>query len=135
VDLHFLHPKAYGQYFDWSYDCYWDNIMPEWGIFSPSDNPRLDRDDTDGAGPENLNVNVPEQGVRYQVGVHYWNDWGYGNSFATVRVYIYGVLRDQWADVELTNDDMWDSHYIDWPSGAVQRIGSSPRIIPNYRGF
>jgi len=134
VDLHFLHPKAYGKYFDWSYDCYWDNIVPEWGIFSPSDNPRLDRDDTDGAGPENLNVAVPEQGVRYQVGVHYWNDWGYGNAFNTVRVYIYGVLRDQWDNVELRNDDMWDSHYIDWPSGTVTRIGNSPRITPNYRG-
>ena len=135
VDLHFLHPKAYGQYFDWSYDCYWDNVSPEWGIFSPSDNPRLDRDDTDGAGPENLNVNVPEQGVRYQVGVHYWNDWGYGASNTTVRVYIYGVLRDQWEGVRLVNDDMWDSHYIDWPSGQVTRIGGSPVITPNYRGF
>jgi len=135
VDLHFLHPKAYGQYFDWSYDCYWDNITPEWGIFSPSDNPRLDRDDTDGAGPENLNVNVPEQDVRYQVGVHYWNDWGYGKSLTTVRVYIYGVLRDQWENVSLVNDDMWDTHYIDWPSGQVTRIGPTPQITPNYRGF
>ncbi len=134
VDLHFLHSKAYGNYFDWTYDCYWDNVNPEWGIFSPSDNPRLDRDDTDGAGPENLNIAVPEPGVRYQVGVHYWNDWGYGDAFATVRVYIYGVLRDQWADVQITNDDMWDSHYIDWPSGTVTRIGSSPVIMPNYRG-
>ena len=135
VDLHFLHPKAYGNYFDYQYDCYWENTDPEWGIYSPSDNPRLDRDDTDGAGPENLNVAVPEQGVRYQVGAHYWNDWSYGKAFTTVRVYIYGVLRDQWENVELINDDMWDSHYIDWPSGTVTRIGSSPRITPNYRGF
>ena len=134
VDLHFLHPKAYGNYFDFSYDCYWENTGPEWGIFSPSDNPSLDRDDTDGAGPENLNVAVPEQGVRYQVGAHYWNDWGYGKAFTTVRIYIYGVLRDQWADVSLNNDDMWDTHYIDWPSGTVTRIGGTPRITPNFRG-
>ena len=134
VDLHFLHPKAYGAYFDRAYDCYWNNPKPEWGVFSPQDNPRLDRDDTDGAGPENLNVEKPEQNVRYQVGVHYWNDWGYGNAFTTVRVYIYGVLRDQWENVELRNDDMWDTHYIDWPSGAVTRIGNSPRIIPDFYG-
>jgi hypothetical protein len=89
----------------------------------------------DGAGPENLNIQVPEQNVRYQVGAHYWNDWGFGHAFATVRVYIYGVLRDQWADVRIANGDMWDSHHIDWPSGAVTRItgvGGNPRITPQY---
>ena len=134
VDLHFLHPDAYGRYFDYDYDCFWSNPTPEWGIFSPMDNPRLDRDDTDGGGPENLNVNVPEQGVRYQVGVHYWNDWGYGATFATVRIYIYGQLRDQWADVRLVNFDMWDTHYIDWPSTVVTRItrNGGAKITANY---
>ncbi|HRE88229.1 MAG TPA: hypothetical protein PK095_03730 [Myxococcota bacterium] len=135
VNLHFLHPSANGAYFDWTYDCYWENTNPEWGFFGPSDNPRLDRDDTDGAGPENLNVATPQQGMRFQVGTHYWNDWGYGDAFATIRVYIYGVLRDQWADVRITNGDMWDSHYIDWPSGTVTRItgeGGAPRITPDY---
>ena len=135
VDLHFLHPSANGAYFDWTYDCYWENTNPEWGLFGPTDNPRLDRDDTDGAGPENLNVATPQQGMRFQVGTHYWNDWGYGDAFATIRVYIYGVLRDQWADVRITNGDMWDSHYIDWPSGTVTRItgpGGAARITPQY---
>ena len=132
VDLHFLHPKAYEQYFDPFYDCYWGNPVPEWGTFSPDDNPRLDRDDTDGAGPENLNVESPEANTRYQVGVHYWNEWGYGPALATVKVYIYGALRDHWDDVELRANDMWDSHFIDWPSGAVTRIGNQPRITHNY---
>ena len=135
VDLHFLHPRANGVYFDWTYDCYWESPTQEWGFFGPSDNPNLDRDDTDGAGPENLNVGVPEQNVRFQVGTHYWSDWGYGYSLATVRIYIYGVLRDQWPDVRIVNGDMWDSHYVDWPSGFVTRItapGGGPRITPNY---
>jgi hypothetical protein len=135
LDLHFLHPEAKGQYFDYTYDCYWENPLPEWGIFSPSDNPRLDRDDTDGAGPENLNVKVGEQNVRYQIGVHYWNDWGYGPAYTTVRVYIYGILRDEWKDVSLVNADMWDTHYLDWPSGVVTRItepGGAPRITSQY---
>ncbi len=135
VDLHFLHPRANGQYFDWTYDCNWESPTQEWGFFGPSDNPRLDRDDTDGAGPENLNVAVPEQNVRFQVGSHYWNDWSYGFSLATVRVYIYGILRDQWSDVRIVNGDMWDSHYIDWPSGVVTRItgaGGGPRITAQY---
>ena len=134
MDLHFLHKLAFGRYFDKPYDCYWDERNPEWGTFGSTDNPRLDRDDTDGGGPENLNMAVPELNIRYQAGVHYWNDWGYKNAFATVRVYVFGVLRDQWSDVELKTDDMWDTHYIDWPSGNVTRIGSgTPRITPNYR--
>ncbi|MBL8784106.1 MAG: choice-of-anchor D domain-containing protein [Deltaproteobacteria bacterium] len=135
VDLHFLHPSAAGAYFHQRFDCYWENTTPEWGFASPQDNPRLDRDDVDGAGPENLNVDVPEQGVRYQVGVHYWDDWGFGPSTTTVRIYIYGQLRDQWADVRLVVNDMWDTHYIDWPSGVVTRItrpGGVPQITANF---
>ena len=136
VDLHFLHPKAQGLYFDAQYDCFWRNTNPTWGLpGSPSDDPSLDRDDTDGAGPENLNVDVPEQNVTYQVGVHYYDEWGYGVSKVTVRVYIYGVLRDEWDNVTLRGDDMWDSHTIEWPSTTVTRIGSSPQITPFYLGL
>ncbi len=135
MDLHLLHPKAYGQYFDWTYDCYWDNVNPEWGIFGPGGNPTLDRDDADGVGPEQISLREPEHGVRYQIGVHYWNDWGYGPSIASVAIYVDGALVDQWDGVELTNDDMWDSHYFDSGSGAVSRIGAEPVITPNYRGF
>ena len=135
VDLHFLSPRAAGTYFDSINDCFWRNQRPEWGAATPFDNPRLDLDDRDGGGPENLNVAIPEQGVRYQVGVHVWNDWGYGKVYATVRVYIYGTLRDQWEEVELINDEMWDTHYIDWPTGVVTRIGTagSPQIRQNAR--
>lgn len=136
VDLHFLHPKAQGVYFDPIYDCYWRNTHPNWGLInSPSDDPSLDRDDTDGAGPENLNIDVPEQNVTYQVGVHYYDDWDYGVSQVTVRIYIYGVLRDQWDNVTLRGDDMWDTHTIDWPSTTVTRIGTSPQITPLYLGL
>lgn len=127
VDLHFLHPKANGVLFG-AFDCHVGNANPEWGIFAPNDNPRLDRDDSDGAGPEWLGLAVPEQGARYQVVAHYYNDWGYGDSDVTVRVYVYGILRDEWTTT-LTMSDRWDTHTIDWPSGAVSRIGDgAPQI-------
>ncbi len=136
VDLHFLHPLAFGRYFEPQFDCYWQERTPEWGTFGFGDNPRLDRDDQDGGGPENLNMQQPERDTRYQVGVHYWNDWGYGDTYATVRVYIYDVLRDQWEGVRLRPDDLWDTHYIDWPQATVTRIGSNgqPKITPNFTG-
>jgi len=139
IDLHFLHPNATNQYFHSTYDCNWLNINPNWGTSGPLDNPRLDRDDTDGAGPENLNFSQPEFGATYRVGVHYWDDWAFGPSKATIRVYVYGQLREQWANVNLVNGDLWDALTIGWPSQAVTRItsgGTSPSITPNYNnGF
>lgn len=124
VNIHFLHPKAGGRYFDSIYDCWRGNPMPEWGIFSPADNPVCDE--------RHVTVKVPEQGVRYQVGVHMPDDAELGSVYATVRIYLYGVLRDVWSDVKLNEHDMWDTHYIDWPSGIVTRIGSDPHVTPNY---
>lgn len=50
VDLHFLHPLAEGRFYG-EHDCYFANPNPEWGIFSPSDNPYLHVSDD---GPESL---------------------------------------------------------------------------------
>lgn len=131
VDLHFVHPLAASEdidndgvgdgFFDHTFDCFWFNDQPNWGTFDANidDDPGLDRDDTDGAGPENMNLNGPEVGLSYTIGVHYWNDHGYGPSFATVRVFIYGQLVYEESDVELTNHDMWTVGTVDWPSGTV----------------
>jgi len=135
VDLHFLHPLAGGVFFHDTHDCYWMTPTLDWGPPGPVGDPRLDRDDRDGGGPENLNVKTPEDGVQYRVGVHYYNDWGYGGAFATVRVYIYGVLREQWVEVPISNAALWESHTIDWPSGRVTRVidaEGKPKITPGY---
>ena len=130
LDLHLLHPSANGAYFDWTYDCYEGNPEPEWGLFGPTDNPRFGGDD-----PEFITIATPQQGMRFQVGTHLREDNEVGPAFATISVYIYGVLRDRWANVELDEGDLWDSHYIDWPSGTVTRItgeGGAPSINPDY---
>ncbi|MFH1529703.1 MAG: choice-of-anchor D domain-containing protein [Pseudomonadota bacterium] len=148
LDLHFTHPWAGGPdldgdgqpdgWFDQPYDCFWFNAHPEWGSFDPSidDNPGLDRDDTDGAGPENINLNIPEDDKSYKVGVHYWNDHGYGASYATVRVYIYSQLVFEVPDVKLVDSDMWEVCTVAWPSGKVQVVtdaNGSYKITPNYQ--
>jgi hypothetical protein len=148
LDLHFLHPFATGQdvdgdgeldgWFDQPFDCFWFNAHPNWGSLDPmvDDDPGLDRDDTDGAGPENVNLNIPEEGLTYRVGVHYWNDHGFGPSLATVRIYIYTSLVFSVTDVELVNHDLWEVAEIKWPSGQVDpTLGAngSYKIIPNYQ--
>jgi len=139
LDLHFLHPNANTQYFHSTYDCNWLNINPNWGSSGPLDNPKLIRDDTDGAGPEILLFEVPEFGATYRVGAHYWDDWAYGPSTATIRVFVYGELREEWRDVELVNKDLWDALTIAWPSQTITRLTTTtggPAITPNFNsGF
>ena len=147
LDLHFAHPFATGgdidhdgvvdPWFDAQFDTFWFNPRPNWGSLDPAidDDPSLDRDDTDGAGPENLNLNQPAD-VTYRVAVHSWDDHGYGTSFATVRIYLYGNLIFEWADVELAPCALWDVASIAWPAGIVTpRLspdGLSPVMIPNF---
>jgi hypothetical protein len=150
LDLHFVHdsyavsgPDLDGDggpdpWFDQPFDCFWFNAHPNWGSFDPSvdDDPGLDRDDTDGAGPENLNLNIPENTI-YRVGVHYWSDHEYGDALATVRIYIYSNLVFEVNEVKLSNLDMWDVATIEWPSGAIQvSQGDHPsgyKITPSYK--
>lgn len=131
LDLHFAHP--YGSvldfdndgkpdpWFDAKYDCFWFNKNPEWGSYDPNvdDNPSLDRDDTDGAGPENLNLTLPEDGMNYAVGVHYFEDHGWGDSTAEVRIYIYGQLQYQVTSQALSQGDLWYVADVHWPSANV----------------
>jgi hypothetical protein len=147
LDLHFLHQFAMGLdvdndgepdgWFDNPFDCFWFNDEPNWASQDPmlDDDPSLDRDDTDGAGPENVNLNLPEEGMQYRIGVHYWNDHGWGPSLSTVRVYIMSVLVFQVTDVELVNHDMWYVATVHWPSGDVKPIttvSGGYNITPNY---
>ena len=135
LDLHFLHPTAATRWFDQSKDCFWLNGQPNWGGSGSTDDPSLDRDDTDGAGPENLNLSMPEFGATYRVGVDYWDDWGFGMSETTIRVYIYGQRRFQWERVPLNMHDLWDVATIKWPDQSVTGIttgSNGPVIQPNF---
>ena len=138
MDLHFTHPFATGPdldgdgapdpWFNLPYDVFWFNPTPEWESMNPNakDDPRLDRDDTDGAGPENLNLDAPVNNREYRVGVHYWDDHGYGFSYPHVRCYIWGQLvfdRDlKLLDQKMFKCDMWEVAVIKWPSGAVTEV-------------
>lgn len=147
LDLHFLHPWAAGPdldgdgqpdgWFDIPFDTFWFNAQPNWNSYDPNldDDPGLDRDDTDGAGPENINLDIPEN-VTYRVGVHYWNDHGYGASYATVRVYIYAQMVFEVTDLKMVDKDMCEICTIDWPSGAVKTVTDqygAYKCTPNYQ--
>ncbi|MBI5608762.1 MAG: hypothetical protein HY902_07760 [Deltaproteobacteria bacterium] len=133
LDLHFAHPMAASDdldcdgkpdpWFSNPYDAFWFNNAPDWGKpnYQPDD-ATLDLDDTDGAGPENLNLEAPEgtaaEPVAYTVGVHYWNDHGYGPSYATFSLYIQGTLVLTSQKTKLNPLDMWTVGKVWWPNTA-----------------
>ncbi len=126
-------------WFEATFDCYWFNANPKWGSLTlNADDPGLDLDDTDGAGPENLNLATPENSTKYSVGVHYWDAHNYGDSTATVNIYILGMQKA--SVMQLMHEcDMWWVSQIDWPSGDLLDVpganlknGSSGKITPKY---
>jgi hypothetical protein len=91
VDLHLLHPSAAHWFYD--LDCYFANCQVashatlEWDVPGPADNPRLDLDDVEGYGPENINIDEPVVGYEYLVGVHYWSSDSSGPATVYVKIY------------------------------------------------
>ena len=136
LDLHFLDPRAIGPtlegdgvgpiWFDPTYDTFWANPHPDWTDANGNAKPTLDRDDTDGWGPENVDANPPAAKTQYRVGVHYWDDHGYGLSYARLKVYVWGqlVYDKDLKDLgqKLFKCDLWDAVTIDWPTGAVKSV-------------
>ncbi len=142
LDLHFAHPLAAGldrdcdgvgdPWFSNPSDTFWFNPNPAWGAPAITDDPSMDLDDTDGAGPENLNVQEAEgtldTPVAYSVGVHYWNDHCHGPSYATVSIYLQGGLAIQWTKIKLMPRDLWYVGKLNWPntmSGGSKKIFES----------
>lgn len=157
MDLHFAHKYATMPDYDkdgkpdpWfsdAYDCFWFNCATsggkqlEWGSYDPNldDNPHLDRDDTDGAGPENLNLTLPEPEHDYYVGVHYFKDHGFGASIATVKVFIYGELTFEKKSISLVHNDFWSAAIVHWSDSkpTVDSVknpkdATIPMVTPNY---
>jgi len=86
MDLHLLKPGAASSKWGTVDDCFWAVVNPDWGDVGVSeDNPRLDRDDTDGFGPEVIQIESPKDG-RYTVGVDYFDDQNEGASIATIKI-------------------------------------------------
>jgi hypothetical protein len=112
VDLHYLHPYA-SEWNSTDWDIFYAHKTADWGLpGDDSDNPSMNTDDTNGFGPEAISHSGLES-VFYKVGVNYFNDWGYGSSRATIRVYSEGVLSFEIADKFLTLGQFWQAAIID----------------------
>jgi hypothetical protein len=153
VDLHVVHPLATGNmqdpsgetygYCDPLYDCNWMMPHPVWDVVHASDpkhQPNLDRDDQEGAGPENFTYSVPETDKCYRIGVFYYNDKGFGNSYPTVRVYINSStpVYERTATKGFGMSSMWDVGEVcctdvAQPFIEFKQDNGDPVIVKNYK--
>ncbi len=148
MDLHIVHRYAGGPdidkdgqpdgFFDTKWDCFWFNPRPTWveGGDPVLDQPRLDRDDTDGAGPENFHYDRSPPGECYKVGVHYWDDHTFGASYPTLRVFLDGDLKYEKKAPKMKMQDLWEAGEVccanpDKPFVEYE-VGGAPVIIPQY---
>ena len=126
VDTHMLRVAGGTGWFNSPNDCYYANRTPAWDAAGTADDPRLDIDDVNGFGPENINVDAPVVGNTYRVGIHYYSAHGAGPTTVTVRVYCGDIATTPRATYTrtLTNgggssdaNDFWRVANIRWDGG------------------
>jgi hypothetical protein len=118
------------KWFDQPYDCFWFNSLPDWGPLGAEGDPNVELDDTDGAGPEIISLDQPEDGLSYDVGVHCWSDHGYGASVATVKVFVGDNVIYEASSPDMVGLDLWEVGSIAWPSGEFT---PSDAFLENYQ--
>ncbi|MEZ4462254.1 MAG: hypothetical protein R3E66_21535 [bacterium] len=113
---------------DLKYDCFWRNPNPDWGVLNDAtDNPSQDIDDTDGTGPENINMEEMEP-VVYRVGAAYYAAKGLGPSTATVRVYLNDVLVLEEAATLNDENTLWEVAWVNGATGEVFKRETAPGV-------
>jgi hypothetical protein len=134
VDVHLV-KMGPGKWFDPTYDIYFNNPNSGagggTGLWSP-ESPSLDIDDTDGAGPENIQMDDPSNCEWYAVGVHYYRQL-FGTAYATLRIYANENLIYEQLNTPLkTGGQFWDVARIHWNQGQaiIQDVNEVMPISP-----
>ena len=121
VDLHLV-KMGPGSWFEAPYDIYFRNAnngigSENNGLWNP-ESPSLDIDDTDGAGPETIQMNDPAPCQWYAIGVHYYKQL-FGTAYARIRVYIDTRLVYESTKALRRGGQFWDVARIHWDSRLV----------------
>lgn len=118
VDVHLV-KMGPGTWFNSPYDIFFRNSNSgDTGIWNP-ESPSLDIDDTNGAGPENIQMDDPVNCEWYAVGVHYYRQL-YGTAYATLRIYVNEDLVYEQLNMPLQRGgQFWDVARIHWNQGQA----------------
>ena len=139
LDLHLRHPQGEG-WDEAPFDCYYANSRPDWGPAGAAGDPALVLEDINGAGPEIITLNEPEDtamfdGSLYRIGVRYYraenfaDGRSWGPSEATVRVLLRGLPVAEFVRVMDDTGDTWEVADIVW-SGDDRRVVEVNAYIP-----
>ncbi|MBI2377619.1 MAG: choice-of-anchor D domain-containing protein [Deltaproteobacteria bacterium] len=140
LDLHLI--REGGAFCTCPDDLHYRECLPDqprqtnWFPEAPGANPRLDVDDREGFGPENINIDgdgvsrfVPAS--RFTIAVHLYDPSDHGDSpwptttsNAIVRVFVFGLLAAEYTHALSRRDDVWTVATFDWPSRTFTEIGS-----------
>jgi hypothetical protein len=138
-DLHMVHANA-NDALCVETDCYFGNCNeddfdpPVWFSEDPprsGANPHLDIDDTDGLGPENINITNPKPGT-YRIYVHYYS--GTNPTRNTVKLWLDDILvaeyrrrmnvYEVWAAADITWFENNTGQVTPYPSDATGEVGA-----------
>lgn len=113
-------------------DVYFENREPVWTVEGfGSETPSLDRDDKDGEGPENINMDSLAPCSWYAFGVHYYQDYAFGPSYATLRVYVSGKQRFEKANISLAQTGVFKQIAVMHWDGTTAHIYETPYAYDN----
>ena len=126
MDLHLISNDAQ---FESEGDCYYGNCVSDYGtslnwgrIDDFEDDPRLDLDDIEGRGPENINIAEPSNGS-YKIVVHdYPGSEFFGENRVFVRIHLDGELVFDRSVVIEGEDSITDIAIVEWPSLELQPL-------------
>ena len=110
LDIYYINTALTSQWND-STAVYWFNRNQDWGDHGTA---TLDIDSMYGEGPENISHSSPAQDGLYRVGVHYFNDNGFGRADATLRVYFGHTLAAEFQRSLLETGDLWIAAQVNW---------------------
>ncbi len=126
LDVHLRHPNSAG-WFTAPWNIYSLEPTADWGPEGPAGDPQLDIDDADGLGPENINLDDPEEtaplGAPYGVGVHQFratlgpDEAIPAPSTATIRIYFAGEVVHEASRLLPATDNFWEAANVHWENG------------------
>jgi uncharacterized protein YfaP (DUF2135 family) len=113
-DLHLTYASRSDTVCQTGNDCYFLDKQPRW--FSDQTagvgpNPRLDIDDINGSGPENINIDAPRPGT-YRIYVHDFR--GSLPTRETIRIYLNGTNVAEYRRTLNRTNDVWTVADITW---------------------
>ncbi|MCC7382844.1 MAG: choice-of-anchor D domain-containing protein [Deltaproteobacteria bacterium] len=132
IDLHLVRPGG-STFATNGSDCFYAEMAPDWGrVGDQADDPFLDVDNTQGFGPENINLTEAAPGA-YEVWIHSFRDSPSVVTRATVEVFVAGVQAGTFTH-DLTCQQIWLVGTVQW-NGTSGTFSPSATVQPSTRGY